>query len=114
VNRVAGPDGGEGVRGETRRVKFLLLPEPEYPAALRARKVSGDVRVPVSFAADGSIQILEPIESPDAGLSAAALEAIRRIRFLPALRDGVKVEQTMIITAHFNLARRASGALSGY
>ncbi len=108
------PAGEPSASGrETRKLKFILpLPEPDYPPALRDRGISGLVRIRVRFGANKSIEILDVLESPDAGLSAAAADAIRRVRFNPAHREDTDVDQTIIITASFSVARRTSGALS--
>lgn len=84
----------------------VIRPPPRYPQEALRRNVGGLVRVQVMVAADGSVDRLELAESSgDRFLDRAALEAVRRWRFQPAVRDGQAVAASVIVPLEFNPGR---------
>src|SRR5579871_107976 len=71
--------------------KPLFQPSPNYSARLRHEEVAG--RVVVSFLVDaaGSVRDLAIVQTSERRLNKPTLDALRRWRFAPALRDGVPV-----------------------
>ena len=79
---------------------------PTYPREALRRGVGGTVRVQVSVSADGSVDRMEVAESSgDRFLDRAAMEAVRRWRFTPAMRNGQPVAATIVVPLEFNPGR---------
>jgi len=76
---------------------------PRYPQEALRRNVGGTVRVRVTVASDGSVDRLELSEgSGNRYLDRAAMEAVRRWRFQPAMRDGQPVAAEVVVPISFN------------
>lgn len=84
--------------------RLVHAPPPEYPRdALRAR-ASGNVLIRIDVGADGTPVSLEVLRSSrNRSLDRAALQAVRRWRFEPAVRDGVPVAASVQQTVSFDL-----------
>ena len=65
------------------RAHVLLKREPAYPESARRDNVGGTVVLRAIFAADASVQFIEPIQSPDRRLTEEAIRAAQLIRFRP-------------------------------
>jgi protein TonB len=81
---------GANVAFDTAPRPLELVP-PEYPDAARREGRDGHVVVAFTVDADGRVAEVEVQESSDAEFESAALEAVRRWRFKPAMRDGEPV-----------------------
>lgn len=77
--------------------------DPVYPEGARSEKVMGMVIVETVVTADGLVEDVRILESPDERLSAAAVEAVRQWRFEPALCDGTPVGVYYNLTINFRL-----------
>lgn len=75
--------------------------EPRYPEEARAARVSGEVRLLVVLAADGAVKHILVLESPSHWLTESSIEAARQLKFSPAVKDGHRVDTTMLIEYHF-------------
>jgi TonB family protein len=76
---------------------------PVYPPSAREEKVTGTVIVNTVVTEDGMVDAIEVVESPDERLSAAAVEAIKKWQFEPALCDGKPVAVYYNLTVNFRL-----------
>ena len=77
--------------------------KPKYPPEAREEKVMGLVIVETVITEEGVVEDVEVLESPDERLSAAAVEAIQRWQFEPALCDGKPVGVYYNLTFKFRL-----------
>lgn len=78
-------------------------PAPRYPAEALRRNIGGVVRVQATVAPDGSVERMELAEgSGNRELDRAAMEAVRRWKFKPAVRNGQPVTATVIVPLEFN------------
>ena len=85
----------------------ISQPAPRYPREALRRNVGGTVRVRVTVAIDGSVDRLELAESSgDRYLDREAMEAVRRWRFQPAVRDGQPVVAAVVVPISFNPSGR--------
>jgi periplasmic protein TonB len=84
--------------------RLVHAPAPDYPRdALRAR-ASGNVLIRIDVGTDGTPVSLEVLRSSrNRSLDRAALQAVRRWRFEPAVRDGVPVAASVQQTVSFDL-----------
>ena len=81
----------------------ISQPAPRYPPEALRRDAGGTVRVRVTVATDGSVDRLEVAESSgNRYLDRAAMEAVRRWRFQPAVRDGQPVMADVVVPIVFN------------
>jgi len=74
--------------------KMVLLnnPRPDYTEEARHRRVTGIVVVVAVFRADGLITDLSVRRGLGYGLDENAIKAVRKIRFIPAERNGKKID----------------------
>ncbi|MCS6873903.1 MAG: energy transducer TonB [Pyrinomonadaceae bacterium] len=80
----------------------ISLPQPQYPPAAKAVRISGDVTVQVTIDEQGNV-ISAVATSGHQLLRAAAVDAAKRAKFRPTLLSGVPVKVTGIITYKFIL-----------
>jgi TonB family protein len=85
------------------RVKLKSRPHPEYPDAAKSNHIRGTVILKVIFRADGRVTDIRTIQGLPGGLTEKAIEAARKIKFIPATKDGKNVSMYMQIEYHFNL-----------
>jgi protein TonB len=79
-------------------------PAPAYPLAARRAQREGRavLRVVVSVAGDaGAVAVVESSGTPS--LDEAALQAVRRWRYLPARRNGAPSEDVILVPVRFRL-----------
>lgn len=87
----------------TTKARILSRSEPQYTEEARRAQVSGTVVLRGVFAADGTVQNMLVLRSLPHGLTEAAVRAARRIKFVPATKDGRPVSQIIQIEYNFNL-----------
>ncbi len=84
----------------------ISRPAPRYPQEALSRNIGGVVRVQAVVAADGSVERMEVAgSSGNRYLDRAAMDAVRRWRFKPAVRNGQAVTATVIVPLEFNPGR---------
>jgi protein TonB len=87
--------------------RYRSNPAPDYPPACRRRHEEGVVLVSVQVEADGrpsSISLKQ--SSGHRLLDEAALDAVRRWTFEPALADGVPVSSVALVPVRFSTTER--------
>jgi TonB family protein len=67
-----------------KRMRVISAATPEYPFALRAWHVNGEVVVSFVVGVDGHTEDARVVESTDSRFDESALAAIRRFEFVPA------------------------------
>jgi protein TonB len=81
-------------------------PAPRYPAEAMRRRESGAVLVRVDVGPDGVPTSTSLVQSSGSrSLDKAALDAVRRWRFRPAVVDGRATVGSVVVPIEFNLAR---------
>lgn len=90
--------------GDNRQPYVVFGPRPSYPPEARAGGRQGKVRVKVLIAENGTPSEIQLAESSgSASLDEAALTALRRWRFQPALRNGQPVLAWVTVPVIFSL-----------
>lgn len=85
---------------------LVSSPAPRYPAQALRRRESGTVMVRVDVGPDGVPTATSVVEgSGSRFLDRAALDAVRRWRFEPALRDGRPTVASVVVPIAFDLDR---------
>jgi TonB family protein len=85
-------------------VEILSKPKPVYTDEARALKLEGDVVLDVTFEASGRVAVLGVAQGLGHGLDEAAIEAAKKIQFIPARRDGSAVDHEAKLRVVFRLA----------
>ena len=88
-----------------KRAHLIDPPAAAYPDAARAAKANGEVRLELVLAADGTVKNIFPMKPLPYGLTAAAMDAARLIKFTPAIRNGQPVSQFVILSYEFKNGR---------
>jgi len=98
--------GGETVyigREVDKKVKLQSYPPPEKPDTPKAGEIKGTVILKVIFAADGRVTNIRVVQGLPYGLTERAIEAAKKIKFIPATKDGKFVSMWMQLEYNFNL-----------
>lgn len=75
---------------------------PEYPEVARLAGIEGDVTLRIFVGRDGTIRGITPVSGPPV-LARAAMRAVERWRYTPALVDGRPVDVITSVTLAFRL-----------
>jgi TonB family protein len=89
---------------ETLPAVVYSIPKAHYTESARAAHVTGDVILRVRFTANGSVEVLEVIQSPEYGLEDVARSVALGIAFKPATRDGQTVDSEHVVTVQFPIS----------
>lgn len=90
-------------REVTQKARVLAKPEPNYTEWARRFGVTGTVRMRLILRPSGEVGSITPISRLPHGLTQAAIEAARRIKFTPAMKDGRAVAQYGTFDYNFNI-----------
>src|SRR3569832_865904 len=77
------------------KVRLLTKPEPSYTQEARANKIAGTVILKVVFTSRGTVENIHVIRELPNGLTERAIEAAKKIKFTPAVKDGHPVSMWM-------------------
>jgi TonB family protein len=97
--------GGDFLTGKQvdRKVRVIMKPEPAYTVSARQAAVVGTVVLKVVFSRSGSVNNIRTVESLPHGLTEEAISAARKIKFIPAIKDGKYVSMWMQLEYNFSL-----------
>lgn len=96
--------GMERPKGPTRPARVIAQFDPPYPSAARQLGIEGIVLVRVVVTVAGEVGDVSVVESSSHQiLDDAAVEAVRKWSFEPALRDGVPTEQGVKVRVKFKI-----------
>lgn len=99
-------DTATGAAGNSTTPVPISRPPPVYPQEALRRGVGGTVRVQVTVTPEGRVERMDVANSSgDRYLDRAAMEAVRRWRFMPAMRNGQPVSATVVIPVDFAPSR---------
>ncbi|HWQ57121.1 MAG TPA: energy transducer TonB, partial [Bryobacteraceae bacterium] len=99
----AGGGWGRGARGSVATAVVLYQVEPEYSEEARKARVQGTVAVMIEIDEAGRVRNPRLRSTLGMGLDERALEAVRRWRFRPYLRDGKPVAGPALVELRFRL-----------
>jgi periplasmic protein TonB len=105
-----GPGSGAGTGGGVYRIgggvsrpELIFKPEPEYSEEARKAKFQGTVLLSIVVMPDGSTSNIRVIRPLGLGLDEKAIEAVRKWRFRPSLKDGQPVPVHANVEVNFRL-----------
>jgi protein TonB len=87
----------------TTEAKPIATVAPSYSPELRTRDVEGEVVLAFTISAKGDVSNVEVVSSTDRKLEFPALDAVRRWKFAPAMKDGVAVSVRAVQPVAFQL-----------
>lgn len=96
-------EGGTYEMGVSRRPNILFREKAQYTKEARDEKVEGTVVLNIVFGADGRLTDIKVVRGLSHGLTEAAIEAAKAIRFEPAMRDGQPISVRGNIEYSFRL-----------
>lgn len=76
------------------KARILTKPMPSFPESAREKRISGTVMLKVVLTSRGTVDNIQVVQSVP-GLTEHAIEAARRIKFMPAMKDGKYVSTTL-------------------
>jgi protein TonB len=88
------------VKGPEQATKILYSVPPVYPEEARRNRISGEVKLHVLLARDGTVEDIEVL-SGHAQLQDAALEAVRQWRYRRTLVRSRPVEVDTVVEINF-------------
>ena len=96
-------ENAPATREVDRRPFIAMRPEPEYTEEARSNQLEGVVLLRAVFASDGTITDVRVASGLPFGLEDKAIEAAKKIKFIPAVKNGKFVSMWMQLEYHFNL-----------
>lgn len=97
------PHGAFVGREVDQKVRLVMKPEPAYTEDARRNAITGTVVLKCIFNYDGRVVNIRTASGLPHGLTEKAIEAAKRIKFLPAVKDGRFVSMWMQLEYNFNL-----------
>jgi TonB family protein len=85
------------------RAQITFKPQPEYTEDARKNQIQGVVRIQMVLAADGTVKSVRAVSSLPHGLTEKALQAAKRIQFIPAKKDDRNVSQWVTVEYNFRI-----------
>jgi TonB family protein len=107
-----GPGGGGGgtdysktfsQKDVTKRAVITSKPTPDFTEEARKNNVTGEVLLRLVLTSSGTVSSIQPVKRLPDGLTEKAIEAAKRIQFIPAEKDGHRVSQYVVISYNFNI-----------
>ncbi|MCC6743474.1 MAG: energy transducer TonB [Acidobacteria bacterium] len=95
-----GPGGGV----QNRNIRLVAKARPVIPRKMIETQTFGTVTLSVTIGADGSVLKVVPVNTLSGGGTQAAIDAVYRCRFSPAIRNGVAVTETTMV--HFEIREK--------
>lgn len=89
--------------GDKGAPSFIYQEIPVYPALARRLGKEGRVILKLLIDADGKLQNVEIVEAAGYGFTEASLAAVKKSRYAPGYRDGVKVATCALLPVSFHL-----------
>lgn len=83
-----------------KKVRILAKPEPDFSAEERREHGHQKIILTTVFCGSGDITKIRVKSGVSDSVNAKAIEAARKIRFLPGEKDGKKVSQGLILEYH--------------
>jgi periplasmic protein TonB len=88
------------IGGDVKPAELIASVPPEYPAIAKAQHVSGKVNLEAQLDSSGNVSSLKVLSGPTL-LHHAALEAVKKWKYKPAMLDGEPTPSHLNITVEF-------------
>ena len=84
---------------------MIESPAGKYPDSALKAKAKGEVRLRLVLAGDGTVKYIFPMKYLKHGLTEAAIEAAKQIKFEPAIRNGQPASQFFTLSYDFKVGK---------
>jgi TonB family protein len=97
--------GGEIFTGKQvdSKVVLVMKPEPRYTELARREQTMGQVVLKAVLSSSGSVVNIQTVSALPNGLTEEAIEAAQKIKFIPAMKNGKYVSNSVQLEYNFNL-----------
>ena len=95
--------GGEKLNGELLAPAPRVKVDPKYSRAAISERIEGEVILSAMIRNDGAVDHVKLIKSVDERLDEAAIAALRKWKFHPALKGGVPIDVEVVVRIPFRL-----------
>ena len=85
------------------KARLVMKPEPSYTEEARQAATTGTVVLKVVFSSSGSVNNIRTVQGLPHGLTEQAIAAARKIKYIPAVKEGKYVSMWMQLEYNFNL-----------
>ena len=85
------------------KTRLISKPEPVYTDVAKSHQVIGVVVLKAIFAASGKVTNIRVVQGLPDGLTEAAIQAAKKIKFVPASKEGKYVSMWIQLEYNFNL-----------
>lgn len=85
----------------TRKAIVVMRPEPQYRDQARMSNATGKIVIRAVLSSSGQVDGIKIVESMPNGMTEGAVEALRNLKFIPAIKDGKFVSQYVQVEYHF-------------
>lgn len=85
--------------------RLLESPAAQYPDSALKAKAKGEVRLRMVLAGDGTVKYIFPMKYLKHGLTDAAIEAAKQIKFEPGIRNGQPASQFFTLSYDFKAGK---------
>jgi TonB family protein len=94
---------GSGDGQKNRQARVIYRVEPKYPDDAREKQITGSVVLTLTVDHDGNPQNIAVKKSLYPSMDQAAIEAARKMRFEPAMKDGQVVSAFLQVEFYFSM-----------
>lgn len=94
---------GAGGDQKNRHARVIYRVEPKYPDDARDKQITGSVLLTLTVDHDGNPQNIAVKKSLYPSMDQAAIEAARKMRFEPAMKDGQVVSDVLLVEFYFSM-----------
>ncbi len=85
------------------KARVVMKPEPAYTEQARQEQTTGTVVLKAALSCSGSVTNISVVSSLPNGLTERAIAASKKIKFLPAVKDGKHASMWVQLEYNFNL-----------
>jgi TonB family protein len=85
------------------RLKILKKPDPDYTDQAERNRTRGLILLRAILSADGTVKNIQVLNGLPDGLTEKSIEAARRIKFKPAMKDGKAVSTWVYLEYRFDI-----------
>lgn len=82
---------------------LLEMPTPLYPESAKKQKIEGTVYLQIQVDKDGGVKKISIFKSDAQIFDSSAINAMRNAKFRPATKNGISIEESIILPVAFSL-----------
>ena len=106
IPTVSGTPAAFAATAVDKKPKQLNNPQPSYTTQARRNGVEGEVTLRILIGKDGKVLRANVVRGLPDGLDDQALKAVFKLKFKPAMKDGIPVQYMMSVIVEFRLREK--------